>query len=222
MKMKIVVIIILVLSVTTTFAQKVYQTEDGYVAIDATRMSTAFREVRDDNFAPGGRVTRHHIESSQNKKISVNFIIAPIDISGPDGAVLTWAEAAGWHKNANNTSYKTPATATETGCSQYQGKDGKDEKGTWRLPTQRELILMWILNPVLKKSELMTPLAEEYYFSATEFYLYDNYDEEKVCMVHFKNGQSIMSGVKGLDYTYVNVKTRCIKDVKPTTPAKKR
>lgn len=115
-----------------------------------------------------------------NTKISTLFAVAPTDIYD-DGATkpgqenspkMNWVTASGFLASANTNAINLRSSATERGCYMYQGKAGNDKKGTWRLPTQRELILMCILQQPLKNishSETgFTDFHPERYWSASE------------------------------------------------------
>ena len=49
-----------------------------------------------------------------------------------------------------------------------------DAEGDWRLPTQRELMLIWLMKDALEQLGSFTPLARDYYWSATESSSYNN------------------------------------------------
>lgn len=53
--------------------------------------------------------------------------------------------------NYQNSSQNTSREMAKSLCSMY--KESAHDRGTWRLPTQRELALMWILRPALAKQE---------------------------------------------------------------------
>lgn len=163
MKLKIwIVVLYNVIGTSVCFAQKVEviavkQTSwaagtDLYAVISAVGMSPAVYEVRSDDYAPGGRVKRHPSQGFTDK-ISARFAIAPENINeaGKHASVkTTWAVAAGWHVNANGLAYEVNVAEAATGCTQYQGKSGKDTKGTWRLPTQKEAWLITIFRSALE------------------------------------------------------------------------
>lgn len=89
---------------------------------------------------------------------SKRFIISPVDVYNdgttatgiiPDTAIknsliMDWATANGWLATANTTLPKVENSATAMGCTQYRGKNGTDEPGTWRTPTYREGVLILI------------------------------------------------------------------------------
>lgn len=108
------------------------------------------------------RITRHpYNENNQTIKIvwkvSEYFIISPDNVcsdgNDSDGKnvgekTMKWATANGYLATANTNSYTTASFAVPKGCAMYRGKDGKDEPGTWRIPTLREgsLIMIFIRN----------------------------------------------------------------------------
>ena len=75
-----------------------------------------------------------------NEKVSSKFAISTTDV-GADGtdvsghsATLDWYAAAG---------FTTGGELAKTGCAAYKGRGAKDNAGTWRVPTQRELVLIY-------------------------------------------------------------------------------
>lgn len=96
------------------------------------------------------RITRHYTNGTDiqdpDKNLSCRFILSS-QLINEDGTApstvksMTWAAANGFLSAANSQRFNNPpptASAAMTGCSAYQGKDGQDEKGTWRVPTHRE------------------------------------------------------------------------------------
>ncbi|WP_455641407.1 Lcl C-terminal domain-containing protein [Parabacteroides sp.] len=51
-------------------------------------------------------------------------------------------------------------------CKQYESEGG--DAGQWRLPTQRELSMIWILHPQLIGKGDFTVFNTDYYWSSTE------------------------------------------------------
>lgn len=84
-------------------------------------------------------------------------------------------------------------------CKSYNGEGGGT--GQWRLPTQRELEMIWILHPQLIGKGSFTALSTNYYWAATE------YTATSAWIVSFNNG-----------YVGSNSKTsslyvRCVRDL---------
>lgn len=152
----------------------------------------------DGNDVYVNRIVRHYVSSSSiqdpDKSLSRRFLLSP-DCVNKDGTTsgsvytMTWAEANGYQNTANSQRVdKTPpsASAAMTGCSAYRGKDGQDEKGTWRVPTHREGAIIIAFQKELEATvsetgfggfskSATTPtkywLATEFYSSTTAFYM---------------------------------------------------
>ena len=113
------------------------------------------------------RITRHpYNENNQTIKIvwkvSEYFIISPDNVysdgNDNDGKnvgekTMKWATANGYLATANTNSYTTASFAVPKGCAMYRGKDGKDEPGTWRIPTLREGSLIMIFYKELERTK---------------------------------------------------------------------
>lgn len=113
------------------------------------------------------RITRHpYNENNQTIKIvwkvSEYFIISPDNVcsdgNDSDGKnvgekTMKWATANGYLATANTNSYTTASFAVPKGCAMYRGKDGKDEPGTWRIPTLREGSLIMIFYKELERTK---------------------------------------------------------------------
>lgn len=83
-----------------------------------------------------------------------------------------------------------------TVCSSVSG-------GSWRLPTQRELMLMWVLKRELDKTSGFTPFGTTGYWSATEFNTLKGWN------VSFFNGMT-----RGLEGTSTS-SVRCVRELTP-------
>lgn len=91
-----------------------------------------------------------------------------------------------------------------TVCKQYNPGDGST--GKWRLPTQRELMLMWILKDRLTSLGVAS-FSSGGHWSATE------HSNENSWYVNFSNGHTGSSApVKS-----GNLRVRCIRDLTPPT-----
>ncbi len=71
-----------------------------------------------------------------NDRIPMRFIIAPTDVAN-----VTWMQAEGAGDGNGNLNADFRSTAA-TGCRSY--KIAGDPNRKWRVPTQRELQLMWL------------------------------------------------------------------------------
>ncbi|MFI3288246.1 MAG: DUF1566 domain-containing protein [Rikenellaceae bacterium] len=149
-----------------------------------------------------GVVRRHHTTKGVdekigsegydvNDKISFAFIASPynVDVDGnhtsDENTVMTWAEASGWDTSINSGSGEyidTDGTGvgesilaeTPTGCAAYRGMNGTDKPGEWRLPTQREIQVMFtVIEQALEyiQSGVVTSeVLDGVYWTSTEFY----------------------------------------------------
>lgn len=136
------------------------------------------------------RITRHYTNGSgiqdPDKNLSCRFILSS-QLINEDGTApsavksMTWAAANGFLSAANSQRFNNPpptASAAMTGCSAYQGKDGQDEKGTWRVPTHREgaiiIAFQKELEATIDETGFVTfsrfPTTATQYWLATEFY----------------------------------------------------
>lgn len=150
-----------------------------------------------------------------NTYISKLFAVAPTDIYD-DGATtqgngnsntMNWSAAAGFLITIHNNHLNIRSSATEKGCYMYQGKNGTDPKGTWRLPVQRELILMCILKEPLAKTSKETDFVSFYpeqYWSAAEY----TSSRRSACTVDFSNKVITNS----LDMAR-KIRVRCVKEI---------
>ena len=198
------------------FSQIVFE-ESGYSVIDCSGMpagavkTAAELAASKQSVADGGRVLRHiqytnqqgtHITGTYgtdalyiNQKVSRKFAVAKSDAM----AVTTWAPASGWAIDAN--SEMTGNTGTDnTGCAVYQGKDNADPKGSWRLPTQRELLVIYSLKGQLAKTAGFTAFSSSYYWNAAEA-------TDSSWHVHFTNG------VTGYNAKSQRCAVRCVRDL---------
>lgn len=127
------------------------------------------RLTRDD------RTIRHGVSGGNggnlnlNSRVSLRFIVAPEDVqlNGTSGGEsMTWLQACG--DNGSDTEPRETFTnLANTGCAAYNYGGRK-----WRLPTQRELQLIWILRQGIGYAYAgvagASPLGEYVYWSATE------------------------------------------------------
>lgn len=121
----------------------------------------------DGNIVFVKRVSRHNniINSGNNDmKVSKAFIISPnaIDSDGASTATATmdWATANGYLATTNQNKCDVASFAVPKGCAMYRGKDGKDEPGTWRVPTFREGSLIMIFYRELEGTREQTDFKE--------------------------------------------------------------
>lgn len=85
-------------------------------------------------------------------------------------------------------------------CKSYSGDGGG--VGIWRLPTQRELQMIWILHPQLIGKGNFTAFTANYYWTATEW------TTTAACSVSFSNGY-----MGGNTKTSTSYYVRCVRDL---------
>lgn len=167
------------------------------VKLYETDQTTPVTDV-DGNDVYVKRITRHYTNYQYAREPDINlsrrFILSPQSIS-TDGTTpatattVTWAQANGYLNAANSQSFNKPAptaSAAMTGCSAYQGKDGLDAKGTWRVPTHREGAIILAFRKEIEATSDETEfvpfsgsattftrywLASEYYGSSEAWYM---------------------------------------------------
>ena len=205
--------------------------EGGYAVIDCSGMAKNAVKTADElakSKGVGGRLKRHvandeigyiggthgTTELYINQKVSRKFAVAnqSIDKLGNESAhnLITWAEAAGWDLSANYEVTGMAETAN-TGCVMYKGTSGNDAPGTWRLPTQRELMIIYsvrgqlkVVEPTFVEMPNGTGTLGNLYWTATES------TDKKGWNLYFNIGQ--VSDIYNKD-SGENVRTRCVKDL---------
>ena len=171
-----VVIFLCTIFSVDSFAQRVY-VEGVHAVIDCSSMPEG--SVKSDSELSasktvGGRVRRHLQNSQQgthitgthgttalyvNAKVSRKFIVAPAD-----AGVMSWAAASGWDAAADGDTNGNTGTAN-SGCASYSAND---LIGSWRLPTQRELMIITAHRGQLEKVGGFTRFSSNYYWSASQ------------------------------------------------------
>lgn len=117
-----------------------------------------------------GATIRHQVSKGNGGNLSINdkipfrFIVAPTDVTN-----VTWIQAGGVTSGNGNLNADFTATA-ETGCRNYsKTPDGTGR--TWRVPTQRELQLMWLFRApigIIYPSGVMEDASSKLYWASTE------------------------------------------------------
>lgn len=190
-----------------------------------------------------GVIRRHHTSKgidevigsegyNGNQKLSFAFVVAPhnVDSSGnhtqETWATSSWSQASGWDttldtelanelylENAVGEGASTLAS-TPTGCAAYAGPNG-GEQGQWRLPTQREMLMMFTV--IDQAVELIRGWStEEYsivsgdYWTATELNPGGGTSAWKAWYV------SNITGFTTHDAKTKGYLTRCVKDIYET------
>lgn len=101
---------------------------------------------------------------SVNDKVSFRFIIAPTEEAG----VRFWAAAMGFHggEGNDNTNLNPDGSFDPSftgGCKNYSTTEFP--KGSWRLPTQREMMLMWLFRDGINAIYPAGQLSGQYWTS---------------------------------------------------------
>ncbi|MFI3281530.1 MAG: hypothetical protein R3Y44_06115 [Rikenellaceae bacterium] len=127
-----------------------------------------------------------------NEKITFAFIASPynVDINGQHTSstsdVMSWSEASGWDTSIDVGAGEyydittgvgvgvSTLAETPTGCAAYRGMNGTDKEGEWRLPTQREMQVMFtVIEQALgyiQSGEVESEVLDGIYWTSTEFY----------------------------------------------------
>lgn len=105
--------------------------------------------------------------TSVNDRIPYRFIVAPTDLTN-----ATWMSAAGVGSNNKGNLNATFMSAENSGCAKY-GTTGQPGAGrTWRVPTQRELQLMWLyrvpIGIVYPRAPMEESVPTKFYWASTE------------------------------------------------------
>lgn len=131
-------------SVKTTAELAASKTADGRVIRHYQHNLTSQSSIINGTTDPNGA----------NNKLSARFIVAPQDITASGVAVtgnymVGWSDAGGYAAADNNLAASSETASAASGCAAYNGPSGTDTAGTWRLPTMRELQLVYVLYPRL-------------------------------------------------------------------------
>lgn len=117
-----------------------------------------------------GTTIRHKVSGGNggnlnvNDKIPMRFIVAPTDVAN-----VSWSQAAGATGGNGNLNADFTASA-DTGCRNY-GKTSNGAGRTWRVPTQRELQLMWLFREpvgIIYPAAQMESTSTKNYWASTE------------------------------------------------------
>lgn len=169
------------------------------------------------NKSSAGQLPRHLAHTgigsnpSVNDYISRKFEVSRENISSSGGesssATMSWAVAMGYDTDENaNSRQNHYISSPKTGCAAYKGTENNEkEEGLWRLPTQKELILLIMIN-----KKLLNKLDETgYYWTSTEVNTTD-VEKGRAWAILFDGGYISRSNEKN-STRFV----RCIKDLAP-------
>lgn len=99
--------------------------------------------------------------TSVNDKVPFRFIVAPAD--GTD--TRYWAAAMGFQSADNSNLNPDGGSANSSGCRSYSTTEFPSG---WRLPTQREIMLMWLFRVGINTIYPQGQMTNSAYWSATE------------------------------------------------------
>ncbi|WP_304251301.1 hypothetical protein [Parabacteroides gordonii] len=140
-----------------------------------------------------GPMKRHDVLSDINKKVSAKFEISPEDEGVYDSVNGTW-----WY-------HHTWGEKSDDKCIRKSVNTGQ----RWRLPTQREMMLVWILQTSLIRQGY-PPFREEGYWTATES-RYDAADDAAIGIFMHRSGNA--SGAATGRTKANQSPIRCIRDM---------
>lgn len=133
-----------------------------------------------------------------NDKVPFRFIIAPTE--GNSGGNVSWATAMGLDTSENNN-LAPDGEGAMTGCASYSTTEFPSG---WRLPTQREMMLMWLFREGINAIYTSTPLvAGETYWTATE----NDNAGQAWCFVNSETSPGSSTAQKTSSYKF-----RCVRD----------
>lgn len=190
--------VILLLAITS-FAAIAQQSSPYVETATAIVNNSGFKSVS-IRATPLTRPTPMHGQNDVlNSTFPTRFDVAKADalLSGLTG--MTWADANGWTNGSNSSLTSAVASIIPTGCNAYF--ELGTLAGSWRLPTQREMILI-----ALTRNELNTQAAGFVQLSGT----------------YWTSTQNSATGAWSFDYSiasmYVRTKTtlykvRCVRDL---------
>lgn len=146
----------------------------SYAVIYSDGMSKSAQWDLGFKMMKNGRTIRHQSSKGNGGNISVNdrlpmrFIVAPEDLTQQS----TWLQAEGVDGTADNGNLSADfsgGTLADYGCNSY--KVSGDGGRIWRLPTQRELQLIWMFRVpvgVIYSGHPMEENKTKLYWSSTE------------------------------------------------------
>lgn len=151
-----------------------------------------------------------HEAAGPKNAVAQKFEVAKADCNTagdqiiPGSSVMEWYKACGW-SNMSGGTVASPAT----GCNAYWETSVNDPvrgAGMWRLPTQRELMTIWLLQTQLIFDSFV-PLAPVNYWSSPNYYTeswYTNFDTGLTAATFRNPGDPL-----------VKQNVRCVRDVAP-------
>lgn len=139
----------------------------------------------------------HQYSDAANQTVSPRFAIAKTDLVG-----INWATANGWTSAANSSSGTGTVASPATGCQAYFELGAP--AGTWRVPTQRELYLIYTV-----RKELVTNLVGfvDFLTDGTQYWSSTTNSATEAWTMDFSVG-AMMNRTKTTQY-----RVRCVRDL---------
>ncbi|WP_455638331.1 Lcl C-terminal domain-containing protein [Parabacteroides sp.] len=167
-------------------------TVSGYPVIDLNALSP-LKAVLSSTEASAKRT-----EMNNSTPSNAELLAKELSVSGENG---TWnAKMSGKFQVMSTDLVKSYWATAYRLCKEYNGEGGG--AGQWRLPTQRELYMIWVLHPQLIGKGGFVEFTTARYWSATEM------DTSNAWIVNFHSG-SMYTISKGSTQEVV----RCIRDL---------
>lgn len=177
-------------------AQEAYKDAQNRFIIDCTAMSYLTVKTPQDvaDSMVGGYMREHNVLHWVNRKVSPKF-----EIAAEDEGIYNTASGTTWYNHI--------WSVTLDKCH------NRVPAGEWRPPTQRELMLVWILQGTLIKQYGYPPFSPEGYWTATK----GRWDsgETEVSTNVYMNREGYRSGLSTSAIWAQEYRVRCVRDVAP-------
>lgn len=168
-------------------------TVSGYPVIDLSALNPLGAVLS------SAEASTRRTQMNQQTPSNTTFLGVGESVSGHNGTWNAKMSIKFQVMRANHTVGTTDWTTAYNQCKSYNGEGGG--AGQWRLPTQRELMMIWILHPQLIGKGSFTAFDANYYWSASE----DN--AASAWVVNFYGGN--VSRTNKTNSYYV----RCVRDL---------
>ncbi|MCL3849853.1 DUF1566 domain-containing protein [Parabacteroides sp. GYB001] len=190
-KVCIYLLLLLIFSAGSMSAQVVTM-PSGYPVIDLSALNPLGAVLSSTEAAS------RHAQIKQQTPSNTDFLSAGSSVSGQNGS---WNARMSIKYQVMRADLEVTVdwAAAWKACASYNGEGGGT--GSWRLPTQRELLMIWILHPQLIGKGHFTAFFAGGYWSATE------YSTNNVWRVYFGNGTVGTSNKTNSFYV------RCVRDL---------
>lgn len=136
-------------------------TVSGYPVIDLSALNPLGAVLS------SAEASTRRTQMNQQTPSNTTFLGVGESVSGHNGTWNAKMSIKFQVMRANHTVGTTDWTTAYNQCKSYNGEGGG--AGQWRLPTQRELMMIWILHPQLIGKGSFTAFDANYYWSASEY-----------------------------------------------------